>query len=99
MSIEVQNGNIAKPMLGEGLIEVEISRVLCDYGDKPFILTCRTHKIKRAWDKYGTLRALKTYYNIDKIIKTKKKEWAISSRGTKHEWFVYKAYISAEYVV
>jgi hypothetical protein len=99
MSNEEQNGFFAKPVLGEGLIKVEISRVLCDYGWKPFVLTCRTHKIKRAYDKYGTLKELKTYYNIEKLQKTKKKEWAISSRGTRHEWFVYEAYVSAEYVI
>ena len=37
--------------------------------------------------------------HIEKLHKTKKKEWAISSRGTKHEWFVYEAYVSSDYLL
>lgn len=89
----------AKPMLGEGLIEVEISKVLCYSGWKPFVLTCRTHKLQRAYEKWNTLSELKHYYEIKKVIKTKKKEFAISPRGTKYEWFIYKAYVDPKFVL
>lgn len=88
-----------KNVLGEGLIKVEISRVLCGYGWRPFILTCRTHKIKRAYEKWGTLAELKHYYEITKVKKTNKKEWALSGRGKKYEWFVYEAYVDAKFVL
>ena len=80
-------------------IKVEISRVLCDYGYKPFILNCYSHKIKRAWDKFSTLGELKSYYQIEKLVKTGKTGWAISSRGIRHEWAIYEAYVSEEYVM
>lgn len=83
----------------EKYIKVEISRVLCSYGYKPFTLTCYCHKVKRAWDKFSTLSELKNYYQIDKLIKTGKTEWAISSRGKRHEWPVYEAYVLKDYVM
>ena len=86
-------------MSSEKYIKVEISRVLCSYDYKPFTLTCFSHEIKRAFDKFPTLAGLKNYYQIEKLIKTGKTEWAISSRGKRHEWPIYEAYISEDYVM
>lgn len=81
------------------LVEVKISKVLCASGWTPYILTCRTHKIKNAYEKFSTLSKLKNYYEIKKVTRTSEKEWAISSRGKRYEWLVYKAYISPKFVV
>jgi hypothetical protein len=86
-------------MNNSDLIKVEISRVLCSSGYKPFMLTCYSHKIKRAWDYFPTLSGLKNYYGIEKLVKTDKTEWAISSRGKRHEWPIYEAYVSKEYAM
>lgn len=80
-------------------VTVKISRVLYESGYKPYMLTCNTHKIKRAYDKFHTLADLKQYYEIDKIKKTNKTEWAISLRGKRHEWIIYEAEISLKFVI
>ena len=83
----------------EGFIKVEISRRICDYGVIAFVLKCETHRIKRAYDGFDTLRELKNYYNIKKVHKTNKKEGGKSPTGLKREWGVYEAYVFSDYVI
>ena len=99
LSREMSADNGTKPHVGGSTVKVEISRVLCDYGWKPFVLYAYPHKVKRAGEKFNTLAELKDYYQIKKIVKTGGTGWAISPRGKRHEWSIYEAEISTTYVM
>jgi hypothetical protein len=82
------------------MIKIEISRMLCGYGYRPFFARgLNNTRIKQSYEKFSTLKELKEYYGIKKLIKTDRKDWAISSTGKKYEFTIYEAEISDSYLV
>jgi hypothetical protein len=83
------------------MIEIEISRCLYESGWKPFSANPvdRRLRIKRQGEKFSTLTELKSYYQIERLIKTGEKGWAISPGGKRHEWDIYRANISTDYIL
>jgi len=45
---------------------------------------------------FSSIKRLKEYYKLSNVVKTDKKEWAINSRGTQYDWFVYTATMPEE---
>ncbi len=78
-------------------IKMHIERTFYYANYKPYHALSYTHKIKRAFDEFHTLKELKDYYGIQKLTPLEQEGWAISPTGKKHTWKEYTAEIGEEY--
>lgn len=83
------------------MVKVEISRVLCSSGYMPYVIRAIPFAvIKGGGQQYSTITELKKFYKIKKVNKTDRRGWAISSRsGKRHDWVIYEAYITKNYLI